>query len=198
MSPADLSQLLQTALQLPAPLLQQLAQAPVVPLDLLLLVLVPAGSSVQPLAFLLRTQKQVLTWERGKARGMGTSISAATGGAKHYALHAGVNSNLRSATRAHSLSLVCFINKSTDENRTGRQAIFTAVSENAFGKCSYLSNEKREKGAKGAPSPGACRQRTRKHLPLFTSSCPLMMASFSCSIFILHDMIVHFCVQQQI
>lgn len=63
-SSADLSQVLQTTLQLLAPLLQQLSQPPVVSLDLVPLLLMAAGPPLQPLALLLGAKQQVLTWEK--------------------------------------------------------------------------------------------------------------------------------------
>ena len=63
-SPADLRQELKPGLQLAAPLIQQLPQAPVVPVNLVPLLLVPAGPALQPLALLLGAQLQLFTWER--------------------------------------------------------------------------------------------------------------------------------------
>jgi hypothetical protein len=63
-SSADLSQVLQTTLQLLAPLLQQLSQPQVVSLYLVPLLLMAAGPPLQPLALLLGTKQQVLTWEK--------------------------------------------------------------------------------------------------------------------------------------
>ena len=58
---ADLSQVIQTTLQLLALLLQQFSQPLVVSLDLVPLLLVAAGPPLQPLALLLGAKQQVLT-----------------------------------------------------------------------------------------------------------------------------------------